>query len=208
MIVDLDGKVPTPVGRPSADTGAGTDGAVACGSAAARPLVDGAVARPASGAAGLHSASDAPGLQPASGLAVRPGTPNSDAGSAATPSDPVEGIGTAEAGEGDGAAAENGAGSASAAMPWATLLSAAITIEGSWASAARLTDPTRAPAVAASEPPAVLVGSSGKAGELVSPRHRSSHSVTGPPQPRTYAESTGSSGSAGPASAARIASRG
>jgi hypothetical protein len=187
------------VGRPSADTGVGADGAVACGSAASRPTSDGVVARPAS---------DAPEPQPASGTAVRLGAPNSDAGSAATPSDPVEGMGTAEAGEGDGAAAANGAGCGSAAMPWATLLSAAITSEGSWASAARLTDPTRAPAVAASEPPAVLVGSSGKAGELVSARHRSSHSVTAPPQPRTYAESTGRSGSAGPASAARIASRG
>ena len=58
-------------------------------------------------------------------------------------------------------------------------------IAGSWASAARLTDPMRAPAAAASEPPASRVGSNVKAGDRVSVRHRSSHSVTAPPQPRT-----------------------
>lgn len=71
-----------------------------------------------------------------------------------------------------------------------------------------LVDPIRAPAVAASEHPALLTGSSGRAGELVSVRHRSSQSPTVPPQPRTYAESTGRSGSAGPASAALMASQG
>ena len=43
-------------------------------------------------------------------------------------------------------------------------------------------------------------------GDLVSERHRSSHSSVVPPQPRTYAESTGRSGSSGPTSAALMES--
>jgi hypothetical protein len=113
-----------------------------------------------------------------------------------------------EAEPGDDFPGEDQSDDGSVAMPSATLLRAAMTTMGSWPSATRLVDPMRAPAVAASEHPAVLTGSSGRAGELVSVRHRSSQSPTVPPQPRTYAESTGRSGSAGPASAALMASQG
>jgi hypothetical protein len=113
-----------------------------------------------------------------------------------------------EAEPGDDLPGEDQSDDGSVAMPSATLLRAAMTTMGSWPSATRLVDPMRAPAVAASEHPAVLTGSSGRAGELVSVRHRSSQSPTVPPQPRTYAESTGRSGSAGPASAALMASQG
>ena len=113
-----------------------------------------------------------------------------------------------EAEPGDDLPGDDQSDDGSVAMPSATLLRAAMTTMGSWPSATRLEDPMRAPAVAASEHPAVLTGSSGRAGELVSVRHRSSQSPTVPPQPRTYAESTGRSGSAGPASAALMASQG
>ena len=113
-----------------------------------------------------------------------------------------------EAEPGDDLPGKDQSDDGSVAMPSATLLRAAMTTLGSWPSATRLVDPMRAPAVAASEHPAVLTGSSGRAGELVSVRHRSSQSPTVPPQPRTYAESTGRSGSAGPASAALMASQG
>lgn len=97
---------------------------------------------------------------------------------------------------------------AAAAMPSATLPSAAMTRSGSWLSAAAEAAPMRAPASAASEQPAARAISIGLAGEPVTARHRSSHSDRGPPQPRTYAESTGRSGSPGPASAALTTSMG
>ena len=78
--------------------------------------------------------------------------------------------------------------------------------EGSGLSPTCDTEPIRAPAVAASELPASRDSDSGRDGDLVSERHRSSHSSVVPPQPRTYAESTGRSGSAGPTSAALMES--
>jgi hypothetical protein len=89
-----------------------------------------------------------------------------------------------------------------AAIFSATRLSAAMITAGSGASPPGEPAPTSAPAVAAVEYPADLAGSSDSAGVFVSIRHRSSHSSTVPPQPLTYAESTGRSGSPGPASAA------
>ncbi len=93
-------------------------------------------------------------------------------------------------------------------MPSATLFRAAMTRSESCSSAGNGPASTRAPASAASDHPVPLAVSSGLAGEPVTARHRSSHSATVPPQPRTYAESTGRSGNAGPASAALIASQG
>ena len=79
-------------------------------------------------------------------------------------------------------------------------------IEGSGLSPTCDTDPILAPAVAASERPACRDAATGRDGDLVSERHRSSHSSVVPPQPLTYAESTGRSGSAGPTSAALMES--
>jgi hypothetical protein len=79
---------------------------------------------------------------------------------------------------------------------------------GSGVSVTGPTEPMRAPAAAAAEPPACRASDTGRDGVLVSERHRSSHSCAEPPQPLTYAESTGRSGSAGPASAALMQSYG
>ena len=95
-----------------------------------------------------------------------------------------------------------------AAIFSATRSSAAMIAAGSGASALAESGPMRAPAVAAVEHPADRLGSSDKAGVCVSDRHRSSHSSMVPPQPLTYADSTGRSGSAGPASAALMQSCG
>ena len=88
------------------------------------------------------------------------------------------------------------------AIPSATRSSAARIIDGSGVSTGALIEPIRAPAEAAVEHPAGRAVSSGSVGALVSERHRSSHSSMVPPQPLTYAESTGRSGSVGPVSAA------
>ena len=81
-------------------------------------------------------------------------------------------------------------------------------IEGSGVSATGDTAPMRAPALAAADRPALRAVSTGRDGVLVSDRHRSSHSSVVPPQPLTYAESTGRSGSDGPSSAALMKSEG
>jgi hypothetical protein len=94
----------------------------------------------------------------------------------------------------------------------ANLSRAAMIVNGSWLSAAADVAPIRAPAAAASESPmGGRAASSGLAVTPVAERHRSSHSATSVadrPQPRTYAESTGSSGRDGPVSAAMITSHG
>lgn len=92
------------------------------------------------------------------------------------------------------------------AISSATRLSAAMMTEGSGPSPACVAELIRAPAVAASDWPDCRVAATGNDGDLVSARHRSSHSSVVPPQPLTNAMSTGRSGSEGPTSAALMES--
>ena len=73
------------------------------------------------------------------------------------------------------------------AISSATRLSAAMMIDGSGQSPTWVAELMRAPAVAASERPDCRAADTGRDGDLVSERHRSSHSSVVPPQPRTYA---------------------
>ena len=95
-----------------------------------------------------------------------------------------------------------------AAISSATRLSAAMMTAGLGLSPSCPDEFNRAPAAAAAERPTCRAAGTGRDGVLVSERQRSSHSSVVPPQPRTYAESTGNSGSPGPTSAARMESYG
>jgi hypothetical protein len=95
-----------------------------------------------------------------------------------------------------------------AAISSATRLSAAMMMAGLGLSPSCPDEFSRAPAAAAAELPTCRAAGTGRDGVLVSERQRSSHSSVVPPQPRTYAESTGNSGSPGPTSAALMESYG
>ncbi len=121
------------------------------------------------------------GSQPA-GLTSAAGSPGrtaaGDAGAAG-------GASGGKPGHDEAAADSDGSPGELPAMPSATRLSAAMMTAGSGVSESNAAELIRAPAVAASELPALRAVESGSDGDLVSERQRSSHASGVPPHPLT-----------------------
>jgi hypothetical protein len=177
--------------------------------AAGRALLAGSAGNASVSRIAGHAVDTRIGSHPA-GLSLVLRSAGSGKGSGSGGRESMAGRKAAAAGGKSSAAPADGAAALSPglAISSATRLSAAMMIEGSGLSPACETAPILAPAVAASELPECRDADNGSDGELVSERHRSSHSSVVPPQARTYAQSTGRSGSDGPISAALMESNG